>query len=107
MAIRGTASKKQVEAKLLEVFPEAFMYDKCIYINCVEDGEPVQIKVALTAPKTLVEGGVRPATSTTFDCNGGVDFSKYVPKPAAKPQIEFTEEEKKIVEKLSSFLDDF
>lgn len=104
MAIRGAASKKQVEAKLLEVFPEAFMYDKCIYINCEEDGEPVQIKVALTAPKTLVEGGVRPTAGAAITSNGGVDFSQYAPKPQ---NIEFTEEEKKVVEKLSSFLDDF
>ena len=57
MAARGAISKEIVMDRLLEVFPEAFVYDKTIRIPMVEEGNPIQIKVALTAAKDIVEAG--------------------------------------------------
>lgn len=52
---KGQLSKEIITKKLLEVFDEAFIYDKNIIIPMVENGEEVQIKVALTCSKTNVE----------------------------------------------------
>ena len=54
---RGSISKETVIAKILEVFPDAFVYDKTIRIPMIEDGNPLQIKVALTAAKDIVGAG--------------------------------------------------
>ena len=57
MAAKGSVSKEQITAKILETFPGAFQYDKEIRIPMVEDGNEVQIKVTLTCAKTNVERG--------------------------------------------------
>ena len=54
---RGAASKETVKAKILEVFSNAFAYDKEIRIPMMEDGEEIQIKCVLTAAKVNVEHG--------------------------------------------------
>ena len=54
---RGAQSKEAIIAKILETFEGAFKYDKEIRIPMNEDGEPIQIKVALTCAKTNVESG--------------------------------------------------
>lgn len=97
MAARGAVSKKIVENKILEVFPEAFVNDKKIYINFMEDGELIQIAVSLTAPKTLVEGGSRPNPTITAD--GGIDFDSFAPKPT---NMEFTQQEIDTIETILS-----
>lgn len=60
MAVKGAAAKQEVMAVILEAFGDkAFLYNggKEIRVNCVENGEPVQIKLALTAAKVAVEAG--------------------------------------------------
>ena len=57
---KGQASKQEVMATILEAFGDrAFLYNdnKEIRVNCVENGESVQIKLALTAAKVAVEPG--------------------------------------------------
>ena len=54
---KGAIAKEEVAAKILELFPNAFKYDKEIRIPIEENGETVQIKVALTCAKTNVESG--------------------------------------------------
>ena len=57
---KGAAAKQEVMAVILEAFGDkAFLYNdgKEIRVNCVENGEPVQIKLALTAAKVAVEPG--------------------------------------------------
>lgn len=57
---KGAAAKQEVMAVILEAFGDkAFLYNsgKEIRVNCVENGEPVQIKLALTAAKVAVEAG--------------------------------------------------
>ena len=55
---RGNEAKQRIFAKLLEVFPGSFMQDdKILRIPVEEGGEPVEIKVTLTAAKDLLAGG--------------------------------------------------
>lgn len=58
MAARGSESKNIITAKLLETFAGSFIYDKNVIIPMVENGENLQIKIALTCAKTNVESGM-------------------------------------------------
>lgn len=56
MALKGAKAKEELTQELLNYFGEkAFKYDKEIRVNLMEDGQPVQIKIALTAAKVAVE----------------------------------------------------
>lgn len=59
MAAKGSILKQEVSEKILEAFPGSFLYNdgKEIRINGLENGESLQIKVALTCAKVTVEGG--------------------------------------------------
>lgn len=59
MALKGAKAKEELTQELLNYFGDkAFKYDKEIRVNLMEDGQPVQIKIALTAAKVAVnEGG--------------------------------------------------
>lgn len=57
MAVKGQVAKQEITKKILEVFPKSFLYDKEIRIPWTEDGEPVQIKLSLTAAKVMVDAG--------------------------------------------------
>ena len=56
MAAKGAESKSLVTKKILEIFPNAFLYnnDKEIRIPLTEQGETVEIKVVLSCAKTPV-----------------------------------------------------
>lgn len=54
MAARGSAEKEFVMAKLMEVFPNAFMNGKEFRIPVMNGNEEIQIKVTLTAAKDNV-----------------------------------------------------
>ena len=56
---RGSSSKENLKRKLLEIFPNSFLYnsDKEIRVPMVEDGSPIEIKITLTAAKDIVGGG--------------------------------------------------
>ena len=61
---RGAIAKQEVIAKIKEVFPEAFEYgSKELRIPLEEDGQRVEIKVALTCAKTNVGGDGASVTS--------------------------------------------
>ena len=59
MAAKGSILKQEVAEKILATFPGSFLYNdgKEIRINGLENGESLQIKVALTCAKIAVEGG--------------------------------------------------
>ena len=61
MAARGSESKNIIIAKLLETFAGSFIYDKNVIIPMVENGESLQIKIALTCAKTNVKSGMENA----------------------------------------------
>ena len=83
---KGAKSKQEVAKAILKCFGDkAFLYNdgKEVRVNTTEDGELVQIKIALTAAKTPVAQGDEDA----------------IPTAAADNKIEFEEVSKdKIVE---------
>ena len=81
MAAIGNEEKEIIKQKILEVFPNSFVYDKEIRIPLNER----QIKVTLTCAKTNVERGEDSITpSVNSSTTGNVAASK----------AEITEEEK-------------
>lgn len=57
MAAKGALAKEEVMNKILAAFPGSFKYEKEIRIPMMENGEPLQIKVTLTAAKNMVDAG--------------------------------------------------
>ena len=56
MALKGAKAKEELTQELLNYFGDkAFKYEKEIRVNLMEDGQPVQIKLSLTAAKVAVE----------------------------------------------------
>ena len=56
MAIKGQTSKENLIKELLKYFGDrAFRYDKDLRVNCIEDGQPCQIKLNFTVSKVAVE----------------------------------------------------
>ena len=78
---KGQQFKKEVQSKILETFSGSFLYNdaKEIRICGYENGEIVQIKVALTCAKENVECGADTALPGDF------------PAPKAAPTPERTE----------------
>lgn len=86
---KGAESKQKVIDKIIEVYPDAFVYGKELRIPFEEDGMRVEIKVALTCAKTNVGGD---GTSE----ESGVQSNEAVNAPSAAP----TQEEKDNIAKL-------
>lgn len=91
---KGQIVKQEILNKMLEVFPGSFMQDdKILRIPVEEGGEPVEIKVTLTAAKDLLAGG------------GSLDWSDSTDKKdagtvASPLTTEPTEEEKQNVQRM-------
>lgn len=92
MAIRGAVAKQEVINKILEVFPNAFIYDKTVRIPTMEDGQEIQIKLTLTAAKDLVapdtDKAVPAATSTPKQPTGVVLAETIQPTSEEKANVE-------------------
>lgn len=91
---KGAIAKTEVIAKIKEIFPEAFEYGKELRIPLEEDGQRVEIKVALTCAKTNV-GGDGASVESQVESNVAVNV------PAAAP----SEEEKQNISDLMSRLE--
>ena len=104
MAARGSASKEVITSKILETFPNSFVYGKEIRIPIEENGETIQIKVTLTAAKTNVECG----GDTILPGEASAKVEKPVATATVSPSsdkqtpTEPTEEEKENLQKLIS-----
>lgn len=95
---KGAEEKQIVIDKIKEVFPEAFEYDKTIRIPIGD----VQIKVALTCAKDIVEPGADNALPTPITKGGSVKAGEFsFPEPQ---KIEVTDNEKTAVQDLMSSL---
>jgi hypothetical protein len=93
--VKGSESKEKIIAKILEVFPGAFRYDRELRIPMMEDGAEVQIKVTLTAAKTNVE------RDSDIDIPGAqVESVQFADAPTVNTVIEPSEEEKQNVAEL-------
>lgn len=86
---KGAESKQKVIDKIMEIYPDAFVYGKELRIPFEEDGMRVEIKVALTCAKTNVGGDGASEES-------GVQSNEAVNAPSAAP----TQEEKDNIAKL-------
>lgn len=90
---KGAVAKQEVSKKILETFAGSFLYNdgKEIRIPCNENGEIVQIKVALTCAKENVECGADTALPGDFPT------PKAAPTPERTGPIAPTAEEKATV----------
>ena len=94
---RGSILKEQITNKILETFPDSFVFDKVIIIPGVENSENLQIKVALTCAKVNVERGGDTALP-------GDTVSAVAPTSTPSALAEPTAEEKERVSNLLSKL---
>lgn len=69
--IRGQKAKQEIFTKIQELFPDSFMDNKDLRINTIEDGELVQIKLTLTASKTIVKKNDSAPVKTDVIQGGG------------------------------------
>ncbi len=92
MVAKGSILKKEIADKILEVFPDSFLYNnnKEIRINGTENGESLQIKVTLTTSKTKVENEDAPIEKTSISTNSSPIENETLEKFPQEP----TEEEK-------------
>ena len=106
---KGSEAKAEVISKILEYFSDnAFAYNggKEVRINMTENGEPVQIKLAVTCAKAAVEPGdedvvpgTKPKVANAFDIPVGD-----APSFEEKKPIEATEEERAAIADLMASL---
>ena len=91
MAAKGTIAKENVITKIQAAFGKDFVgvVDKKVYVWGYENGEPIQIALSMTCPKTPVEVAGQNYTSSTTTSNV-LDFE--APTPIIKAEI--TQEEK-------------
>ena len=100
---KGTESKSLVIKKILEIFPNSFLYnnDKEIRIPLTEQGEQVEIKVVLSCAKTPVREAAAldwSRSSSTTPAAGSIP----APSEIAQPQI--SEEDRRKVQELMAKL---
>lgn len=95
MAAKGSILKQEIAQKILEVFPNSFLYNdgKEVRINGMENGIATQIKITLTAAKVPVEGGSSVVTSDSTE-------TVILAQPAEKVPDEPTAEEQKRLQDL-------
>ena len=95
---RGSQFKKEILNKMLEIFPNSFLYndEKELRICGQEDGEEIQLKCVLTCAKVNVEpnGDVAIPGEVSADIN--FEDSKSIEQKVVEP----TQEEKDNVKKL-------
>lgn len=99
---RGSESKSIFYNKILEVFPNSFMYNgsKEIRVPFIEDGVEIQLKIVATCAKTNVEQGEDTALPGTTKV-GAVESNQNTLQPATASTVaEPTEEEKRNVSEL-------
>ena len=91
---RGQELKKEITKKILEFFPNSFLYNdgKEIRICGQENGEQIQVKVALTAAKENVYSGQDNVTPDDIQITNTSTIESKIVEP--------TQEEKDNVKKL-------
>ena len=101
MAIKGAISKEIITKKILDTFKDSFINEKNIIIPMVEGDEVIQIKVALTASKTIIPNGdISFADAAAVNFNDSSSSTTSKPATVAAP----TEEEKENLQKMMESL---
>ena len=100
---RGTIAKQAVMTKLAEAFGKDFIgeHDKKVYVWANDGGERVQISMALTCPKTMINAMDAEMPEAPA---GDFDWSMDTPAPVAKAPAEISQEEKDTVAELMAKL---
>lgn len=103
MAVKGAESKSLVTKKILEIFPNAFLYnnDKEIRIPLTEQGEQIEIKVVLSCAKTPVR------EAAVLDWSGGsstAPAAELVPASNEIGPLQISEEDRRKVQELMAKL---
>ena len=83
---KGAESKAKLIEKLKEIYPDAFEYGKEFRIPFEEDGQRVEIKVALTCAKSNV-GGEGASEVSGVESNTPVDVAPAAPTEEEKANI--------------------
>lgn len=100
MALKGTILKKEITDKILETFEGSFLYNdgKEIRIPGLEDGQELQVKVALTCAKINV-------TPNGENALPGEDTVTEAPvSNISQASAEVTQEEKDNIKKMMEVL---
>ena len=95
--VRGAQAKQFVTDKIMETFQGAFIYGKELRIPMEEDGQRIEIKVALTCAKTNV-GGDGDSVKSGSEAPADVEL------PWDQPKAEPTAEEKQNIADLMNRL---
>lgn len=92
---RGAIAKQVITKKLQEAFGADFLgeMDKKIYLQAPENGEMVQIAIAMTCPKNTIEVSNAPVVK-----NGMIDFESGGTLVAPTATAEVTDEERATIE---------
>ena len=104
---RGDKAKSWITEKITEAFGQdrVILSDKKIYINTEENGEPIQVCLALTCPKTMVGAAAAEAVAVA---KTGVDFGTFAATPTEAPEpykpAEITPDERQRVQDLMKAL---
>lgn len=100
MAAKGSIAKSDIFKKILDTFDGSFMNgEKELRIPWIENGEKLEIKVALTAAKDILGGGdTKPQVNPTHaePVNTSIQTSTQTVSAPSEP----SEEEKERVAKL-------
>ena len=99
--IKGTQLKNVIIQKILETFPGSFTYNdgKEVRINGTENGEVVQVKVALTCAKVPVESDAATEINAGSESSMKINFEDE-PTSIEKVPDEPSEDEKARLKKL-------
>lgn len=103
---KGQIAKEYAVKKIAEAFGENFVgeFDKKVYINCPENGEMVQIAIAMTCPKKTI-GEVNSAPTPSGEYSNTLDFDSPAPtQPSGFTPAEITESETANINKLLASL---
>ena len=100
---KGTIAKQAVIAKLADAFGKDFIgeHDKKIYVWANENGERIQIAMALTCPKVMIDAM---AAEMPEAPSGDFDWSMDTPAPTPKAPVEISQEEQDTVAALMAKL---
>ena len=95
---RGAIAKEAIIDKIQKSFGEDFVgvVDGKVYLWAKENGERLQIALALTCPKNPIAVGEAPTTTGSLDFGGGLDFEAMGggdPIPAKQAEISQAEKD--------------
>ena len=104
---KGAIGKQLVTNKIAEAFGEDYIgeVDKKLYVWTVENGERIQIALALTCPKNPIETGAAPTPVAVGESDGGFNWDEPVAPVAASQPVLIEADEQANIQKLMEQLD--